>query len=94
MVDAVNSPEHYTEGDIECIDAIEASMSPTEFQGYCKGNTLKYLWRYRHKNGLEDLRKAEVYLKWLTESLGEEDRVVKDFNEIMEWKNAVHEGDE
>ena len=94
MVDAVNNPEHYTEGDIECIDAIEASMSPTEFQGYCKGNALKYLWRYRHKNGLEDLRKAEVYLKWLTESLGEEDRVVKDFNEIMEWKNAVHEGDE
>ena len=94
MVDAVNSPEHYTEGDIECIDAIEASMSPTEFQGYCKGNALKYLWRYRHQNGLEDLRKAEVYLKWLTESLGEEDRVVKDFNEIMEWKNAVHEGDE
>lgn len=94
MVDAVNSPEHYTEGDIECIDAIEASMSPTEFQGYCKGNALKYIWRYRHKNGLEDLRKAEVYLKWLTESLGEEDRVVKDFNEIMEWKNAVHEGDE
>ena len=94
MVDAVNSPEHYTEGDIECIDAIEASMSPTEFQGYCKGNALKYIWRYRHKNGLEDLHKAEVYLKWLTESLGEEDRVVKDFNEIMEWKNAVHEGDE
>ena len=94
MVDAVNSPEHYTEGDIECIEAIEASMPPVEFQGYCKGNALKYLWRYRHKNGLEDLRKAEVYLKWLTESLGEEDRVVKDFNEIMEWKNAVHEGDE
>ena len=94
MVDAVNSPGHYTEGDIECIDAIEASMSPIEFQGYCKGNALKYIWRYRHKNGLEDLRKAEVYLKWLTESLSEEDRVVKDFNEIMDWKNAVHEGDE
>ena len=94
MVDAVNNPEHYTEGDIECIDAIEASMSPIEFQGYCKGNALKYLWRYRHKNGIEDLRKAEVYLKWLTESLGEEERITKDFNEIMEWKNAVHEGDE
>lgn len=94
MTDNVKNPDHYTGGDIECIDAIEASMSPTEFQGFCKGNALKYLWRYRHKNGLEDLEKAGVYLQWLKESLGEEDRITKDFNELMEFKNRVHEGDE
>ena len=44
-VDMVNSPPHYTSNLIECIDAIEASMSDEEFQGYLKGNCMKYLWR-------------------------------------------------
>ena len=61
--DAVEQPPHYNTGSIECITAIEASMSPVEFQGYCKGNCLKYLWRYRYKNKpLEDLQKARWYL--------------------------------
>ena len=54
--------------DIECIKAIEASMTPEEFQGYCKGNVMKYVWRFREKNGLEDLKKAQVYLGWMIES--------------------------
>ena len=66
MTDNVISPTHYTTGGIECIHAIKASMSPEEYQGYLKGNALKYLWRYRHKNGHEDLRKAQIYLGWLT----------------------------
>lgn len=62
-MDPVNNPGHYTQGGIETIDALEASMSPIEFQGYCKGNILKYLWRYRHKGKAEeDLRKARWYL--------------------------------
>lgn len=62
-MDPVNRPEHYTQGGIETIDAIEASMSPYEFQGYLKGNILKYLWRYRHKGKAEqDLRKARWYM--------------------------------
>jgi hypothetical protein len=66
--DAVNHPGHYTQGGIECIKAIEASMTPDEFQGYCKGNVMKYIWRFREKNGLEDLKKAQVYLGWMIES--------------------------
>ena len=65
MADMVNHPEHYTKGGIECIDAIRASMSKEAFAGYCKGNCLKYIWRYEDKNGIEDLQKAAVYLKWL-----------------------------
>lgn len=62
-MDPVNKPAHYTEGNIETIDAIEASMSPEGFADYLKGNTLKYLWRYRHKGKpLQDLRKARWYL--------------------------------
>lgn len=65
-MDPVNKPEHYTQGGIESIEAIEASMSPAEFQAYCKGNVLKYLWRYPHKGKAEeDLRKAQWYLNRL-----------------------------
>ena len=66
--DNVNHPNHYCQGGIECIKAIEASMTPEEFQGYCKGNVMKYVWRFREKNGLEDLKKAQVYLGWMIES--------------------------
>ena len=69
--DAVNSPEHYTHGGIECIDAIKASMSRLEFLGYLKGNCQKYLWRYRHKgNAGQDLAKARWYLERLEQEVG------------------------
>lgn len=64
MDDNVNKPEHY-QGEIECIEAIEAAMSHEEFIGYLRGNIFKYNWRYRNKNGIEDLRKAEWYLQKL-----------------------------
>jgi len=70
--DNVNHPNHYTQGGIECIKAIEASMPPSGFQDYCKGNVLKYIWRFREKNGLEDLKKARVYLDWMIESMEKE----------------------
>ena len=63
--DAVQHPSHYTHGGIECIDAIRASMTADGFCDYCKGNIIKYIWRWRDKGGVEDLRKASVYLDWL-----------------------------
>jgi hypothetical protein len=71
--DAVNHPQHYTSGNIECIEAIKASMSREAFEGYLKGNAMKYLWRYRLKGkAQEDLQKADWYLKrLLTENKGE-----------------------
>lgn len=64
MADNVSRPKHYTAGGIECIDAIRAALGPDGFRSYCIGNVLKYNWRYRLKNGAEDLRKAQVYLGW------------------------------
>lgn len=61
----VNHPTHYNSGGIECIAGIKASMSRDAYCGFLKGNILKYIWRYEHKNGIEDLRKAKVYLDWL-----------------------------
>jgi hypothetical protein len=66
--DPVSKPSHYNQYGIEAIDAIRASLGPTGFQAYCKGNVIKYLWRYEYKNGLEDLKKAQVYLNWMVES--------------------------
>jgi len=66
-MDKIN-PTHY-KGTIECIDAIESTMSKEAYRGYLKGNVLKYVWRYEKKNGVEDLEKAQWYLKRLIESL-------------------------
>lgn len=64
MTDPINRPEHYRQGEIECIDAIEAALTPEEFRGYCKGNALKYVWRERHKGKpTEDLLKSLWYLQ-------------------------------
>ena len=60
--DPVNSPSHYASGGLECITAMEASMSPEEFQGYLRGNIFKYCWRFKDKGGLQDLHKANWYL--------------------------------
>lgn len=60
----VDHPQHYQRGGIETIDYIRASLTPEQFEGYCIGNALKYLSRYRDKDGLRDLGKAKVYLGW------------------------------
>ncbi len=58
----VDHPPHYNNGHIECIEAIEAMLTPDEYIGYLRGNSLKYLWRFRYKNKpIEDLRKARWY---------------------------------
>lgn len=68
--DSVNHPSHYTQGTVECIDAIESSMTPEEFRGYLKGCQIKYIWRYQHKGGMEDLKKARWYLDRLIKFWG------------------------
>ena len=66
IVDMVNSPPHYNATGIECIDAIQAATEDG-FEYYLQGNIMKYLWRYRYKNGNEDLKKARWYLDKLIE---------------------------
>jgi hypothetical protein len=75
MHDPVNSPFHYASGSIECIDAIEASMSREAFKGFLKGNIIKYIWRYEDKGGVESLRKAEWYSARLIAAREEEEKL-------------------
>jgi len=71
--DVVNNPDHYNTGNIECIDAIQESMSSVAFKGYLKGNCMKYLWRYDYKGKqVQDLQKAGWYLNKLTKMVTEE----------------------
>lgn len=69
-VDMVNSPPHYNQHGVECIDAIQAATDDG-FQHYLQGNIIKYIWRYRYKNGKQDLEKAAWYLEKLIETYDE-----------------------
>jgi len=69
-VDMVNNPPHYNKSGIECIDAI-AAATEDGFEYALQANIIKYVWRYRYKNGVQDLEKARWYLdKLITEVEG------------------------
>lgn len=63
MNDNVNHPVHYTQGGIECIDAMISAFGKDAVKTYCHINAFKYVWRSNHKNGNEDIEKAIWYLK-------------------------------
>lgn len=63
MEDKVNHPSHYTNGKVECIDALEAATTGlVGIEAVCTANAIKYLWRWKYKNGVEDLKKAKWYI--------------------------------
>ena len=64
----VDNPPHYNKAGIECIEAIRAATCDG-YEYYLQGNIIKYLWRYRYKNGTEDLKKAQWYLNKLIEEV-------------------------
>lgn len=73
MVDNVNHPAHYTSGNIECIDALAAATSGlVGIEAVCTANAVKYLWRWKYKNGAEDLKKAQWYINRLLKEIERE----------------------
>ena len=70
IVDSINHPIHYTVGNIECIDALAAATTGLEgIEAVCTANAIKYLWRWKNKNGIEDLNKAIWYINKLKECI-------------------------
>lgn len=66
--DQVNHPAHYTQGGVECWDAMQSCMSEQEFAGYLRGCAIKYLWRCNDKGTrVQDLQKARAYVDKLVE---------------------------
>ena len=75
----VNHPSHYTQGDIECIDAIKAAtVGKSGIEAVYVSQVIKYVWRYEEKNGVEDIRKAEWYLKRLIKEVKEREQKEQD----------------
>jgi hypothetical protein len=72
IYDAVN-PDHYKQGGIECIEALKAATTRlTGIEAVCTANAIKYLWRWKDKNGAEDIRKAIWYCERLLKEIGDE----------------------
>lgn len=66
----VNHPAHYNTGGIECIEALAAATAGLDgIEAFCTANAIKYLWRWKWKNGKQDLDKAIWYINYLKESL-------------------------
>lgn len=65
--DNVNNPSHYTQGELEVIDILKDKLTKEEFEGFLKGNILKYTFRENIKNGTEDMKKAAWYTAKLIE---------------------------
>ena len=66
--DPVEKPEHYNKGNIEDIEYIKQQLSDN-FEDYCYGAVLKYLHRFRYKDGEQDLRKAKWYLEQMIKNM-------------------------
>lgn len=76
--DVVNHPSHYTQGGIECIDAMKSAFGAAQLAVYCKIAAFKYIWRCERKNGAEDIRKAIWYLNKFLELEGDTDDTVRE----------------
>ena len=73
----ITKPKHYTQGPIECLDAIESMLTGDRSDGavdFYRAQVVKYLWRMPHKGSpLVDARKADFYLHRLIKKLEERD---------------------
>lgn len=68
--DNVDHPKHYTSGKVECIDALEAATVELKgIEAVCTANAIKYLWRWKQKNGVEDLKKSQWYINKLIKNM-------------------------
>ena len=73
--DEVEHPSHYTQGNIECIDAIESALTFEQFIGYLKGCIIKYIWRCDHKKArLKDVEKEIWYSNKLKKTLAKHEK--------------------
>ena len=86
----VEHQEHYTAQTVQPIQYMKVTMSPEQFEGFLLGNLIKYISRYRHRNGLEDLRKAKVYMGWLVDHVADTAGNDSDSDDSNEWKGAHH----
>ena len=91
--DVVNHPSHYAEScSIECIDAMECMFGTDKLISFCFMNAFKYIWRFKNKNGLEDLKKARWYMLKAYETTHSESRHVNDTcgEDFVDWVDETY----
>ena len=91
--DVVNHPSHYAEScSIECIDAMECMFGTDKLVSFCFMNAFKYIWRFKNKNGLEDLKKARWYMTKAYETTHSESRRVNDTygEDFIDWADETY----
>lgn len=76
-------PNHYKSCSIECIDAMILAFGVEAVAEFCIINAFKYIWRYKDKNGLEDLNKAEYYID-KSEYLSGGDMATKRYRKLVD----------
>ena len=87
-MDKVNHPEHYTAGKVECIDALESATDGLQgIEAVCTANAIKYLWRWKRKNGIEDLNKAIWYINHLIKYTSSKSVIEPQSNKVN-WKDG------
>lgn len=93
MKEDVKHQSHYDNGEIQPIQFMQSNMTVAAFEGFLKGNVMKYVARYESKNGLQDLKKGKVYLDWLIDSL-EYGKGFELFPEKVEAQDVVSKEDD
>lgn len=91
--DVVNHPSHYAEScSIECIDAMECMFGTDKLISFCFMNAFKYIWRFKNKNGLEDLKKARWYMTKAYETAHSESRHINDTcgEDFIDWADETY----
>lgn len=73
--DLINEPQHYCTGKFECIDVMQEVFGVEAVQNFCLCNVFKYVYRYKRKNGKQDLKKAQFYINKFFELEGEEESI-------------------
>lgn len=95
LVDNVNHPKHY-EGktSLECIECMRLIFGVRATHHFCFGNAFKYLWRYKHKNGYEDIKKARWYLDYVLEDINNREyndkEITKETEDMYEKLNDLY----
>lgn len=72
--DNINHPQHYTYSKYECIEVMTDIFGPEAVKDFCICNAFKYFWRHKHKNGLEDIKKAKWYVDKYIELSGVDEK--------------------
>lgn len=83
----VDHPSHYNVGDIETIDYLKSLGIAEEF---CIGNAIKYLSRYKQKNGIEDLEKAVWYINWVLDNIDITKETFSNINDFGDRDKTVY----